>query len=161
MVVRRDVNWLAPARSKTFDSTSTWLWASVYAHCGGFPGGTVCKEPNCQGKRHKRHRFEPWVGRMPWRRAWQSIPVFLPRESQGQRSLAGYSPWGCKRVRHNLATKQQQRKPPLSQPQHTLTQHPFGCLTVNFSTSRLGLSFFHSQEKPREPLALKALDILV
>ena len=35
-------------------------------------------------------------GRFPWRRAWQPTPVFLPGESQGQRSLAGYSPWGCK-----------------------------------------------------------------
>ena len=32
----------------------------------------------------------------PWRRKWQPTPVFLPRESHGQRSLAGYSPWGCK-----------------------------------------------------------------
>jgi len=36
--------------------------------------------------------FNPWVGRIPWRRAWQPTPVFLPRESHGQRSLAGYSP---------------------------------------------------------------------
>ena len=37
-------------------------------------------------------------------------PVFLPRKSPGQRSLAGYSPWGCKRVRHDLAIKQQQQQ---------------------------------------------------
>ena len=36
---------------------------------------------------------------------WQLTPVFLPVESHGQRSLAGYSPWGCIRVGHNLATK--------------------------------------------------------
>ena len=36
------------------------------------------------------------VGKMPWRREWQSTPAFLPREFRGQRSLAGYSPWGCK-----------------------------------------------------------------
>ena len=40
--------------------------------------------------------FNPWIGKTPWRRAWQPTPVFLPEESQGQRSLAGYSPWGCK-----------------------------------------------------------------
>ena len=40
--------------------------------------------------------FEPWVGKIPWRRAWQPSPVFLPGESHGQRSLASYSPWGCK-----------------------------------------------------------------
>ena len=43
-----------------------------------------------------RHRFGPWVGKIPWRRAWQPTPVFLPGESHGQRSLAGYSPWGHK-----------------------------------------------------------------
>ena len=41
---------------------------------------------------HKRHRFDPWVGKIPWRRAWQSTPVFLLGESHGQRSLSGYSP---------------------------------------------------------------------
>ena len=38
--------------------------------------------------------FELWVGNIPWRRVWQPTPVFLPGESQGHRSLAGYSPWG-------------------------------------------------------------------
>ena len=42
-----------------------------------------------------------------WRRKWQPTPVFLPGKSHRQRSLVGYSPWGCKRVGHNLATKQQ------------------------------------------------------
>ena len=41
-------------------------------------------------------RFNPWVGKISWRRKWQPTPVFLPGESRGQRSLAGYSPWGCK-----------------------------------------------------------------
>jgi len=35
-------------------------------------------------------------GRIPWRRKWQRTPAFLPGESHGQRSLANYSPWGCK-----------------------------------------------------------------
>ena len=43
-----------------------------------------------------RHRFNPWVGKIPWRRAWQPASVFLPGESHGQRSLAGCSPWGCR-----------------------------------------------------------------
>ena len=38
--------------------------------------------------------FDPWIGKIPWREAWQPTPVFLPGESHGQRSLAGYSPWG-------------------------------------------------------------------
>ena len=40
----------------------------------------------------------PWVGKIPWRREWQPTPVFLPGKSHGQRNLAGYSPWGGKRV---------------------------------------------------------------
>ena len=50
------------------------------------------KESAYQCKRHKGCRFDPWVGKIPWRRAWQLTPVFLPRESHGQRSLVGYSP---------------------------------------------------------------------
>ena len=42
----------------------------------------------------KRHAFDPWVRKNPWRREWLPTPVFLPKESHGQRSLAGYSPWG-------------------------------------------------------------------
>ena len=44
----------------------------------------------------RRRRFDPWVRRIPWRRAWQPTPVFLPGESHRQRSLAGYSPQGPK-----------------------------------------------------------------
>jgi len=38
--------------------------------------------------------FNPWVRKIPWRRKWQAIPVFLPGESHGQSILAGYNPWG-------------------------------------------------------------------
>ena len=41
-------------------------------------------------------RLDPWVGKIPWSRAWQPTPIFLPRESHGQRSLVGYGPWGHK-----------------------------------------------------------------
>ena len=58
----------------------------------GFPGGANGKEPSCKGRRYKRHGFDPWVGKIPWRRQWQSTPVFLPGESDRQRSLAGYGP---------------------------------------------------------------------
>ena len=43
-----------------------------------------------------RPGFDIWVGKIPWRRKWQPTPVFLTGESPGQRSLAGYSPWGRK-----------------------------------------------------------------
>ena len=62
----------------------------------GCPDGTSDKEPSCQFRRHKGHGFDPWVRKIPWRRAWQPTPVFLPGESYRQRSLAGYSPWGRK-----------------------------------------------------------------
>ena len=41
-------------------------------------------------------RFDPWVGKIPWRRKWQPTPVFLLGKSHGWRSLVGYSPWDCK-----------------------------------------------------------------
>ena len=44
----------------------------------------------------RRPRFDFWVRKIPWRRKWQATPVFLPGESCGQRSLAGYSPWDRK-----------------------------------------------------------------
>ena len=62
----------------------------------GFPGGASGKEPACQKRWHKRLGFHLWVGKIPWRRAGQPTPVFLPGESHGQRKLAGYSPWDCK-----------------------------------------------------------------
>ena len=55
------------------------------------PRWTNGKESTCQCK---RHRFDPWVGKISWRRAWQPTPVFLPGESHGHRSPAGFSPQG-------------------------------------------------------------------
>ena len=71
----------------------------------GFPGGSVGKESAMQGR---RRRFNPWVGKIIWRRAWQSTPIFLPGESHGQKSLAGYSPWGCKELEMTEVTEHAQ-----------------------------------------------------
>ena len=60
---------------------------------GGFPAGSDSKESSWQCR---RPRFHPWVQKTPWRRDWPPSPVFSPGESQGQRSLAGCSPWGRK-----------------------------------------------------------------
>ena len=60
------------------------------------------KESACQCG---RHGFNPWVGKIPWRRKWEPTPVFLLGKSHVQRSLRGYSPWGCKRVGHDLTTE--------------------------------------------------------
>ena len=56
----------------------------------GFPCGSVVKNPPANAGKE----FDLWVGKIPWRREWQPTPVFLPGQSQGQRSLAGYSRWG-------------------------------------------------------------------
>ena len=53
----------------------------------------------------KRRSFNPWVGKIPWRRAWQATPVFLLGKCHGQRSLAGYSPWGRKESDMTEATE--------------------------------------------------------
>ena len=57
---------------------------------------------------HRRLGFNPWIRKIPWRRKWQPTPVFLPGKPHEQRSLVGYSPWSCKRVRQDLVTRQQQ-----------------------------------------------------
>ena len=61
--------------------------------CIGLPWWLSSKQSACQCRRHK---FDPWVRKIPWRRKWQPMPIFLPGKIHGQRSLAGYSPWGCK-----------------------------------------------------------------
>ena len=53
-----------------------------------------------------RHRFDPWIGKIPWKRAQQLIPVFLPGESRGETSLAGYSPYGPKELDTTEVTAQ-------------------------------------------------------
>ena len=84
-------------------STALLALFMVYLFCyshpsgyEGFTGGSVVKEFSCQCRRHRRCRFDPWIGTFPWRRKGQPTPVFLPGKSHGQRSLEGYSPWGRK-----------------------------------------------------------------
>ena len=61
----------------------------------GLPWWLSSKESACQCR---RHRFDPWDGKISWRKEWQTTPVFLPENSRRQRSLAGYTPWGCKEL---------------------------------------------------------------
>ena len=68
-----------------------------------FPRWLGGKESTCKCK---RHGFDPRPRKIRWRRKWQPTPVFSPGESQGQRSLTGYSPQCCKRDWHDLVTKQ-------------------------------------------------------
>ena len=58
---------------------------------GGSDGKSICLQCGRPG-------FDPWVGKIPWRRKWQPTPVLLPGKSHGQRSLAGCSPWGRKEL---------------------------------------------------------------
>ena len=80
---------LTPSTSLSVDEAPASSWSGFFSVC----------------------LFDPYDHSLslPWRRKWQPTPVFLLEKSHGQRILAGYSPWGRKRVRHDLATKQQQQ----------------------------------------------------
>ena len=80
------------------------LWGGLDTVPGtmGFPNGLVAGESACsEGDPVSIPEWE----KIPWRRKWQPTPISLPGKSHGQRSLAGCSPRGCKRVELNLATK--------------------------------------------------------
>ena len=69
---------------------------SLYLETGNLTGMALPrwlsgKESACQ---YRRHRFDPWVGKIPWKRNWQPTLAFLPGKFHGQRTLAGHSPWG-------------------------------------------------------------------
>ena len=74
-----------------------WIWI-LFISVQGLPSWYSGKESACQCRSWKRHRFIPWVEKIPWSWKWQPTPVFLPGESHGQRSLVGYIPWGHKEL---------------------------------------------------------------
>ena len=87
----REINsvmWMTPP------VTQAALFANYAGIDVGFGGGYAQMAGACQCCRHKKHGFDPWVRKIPWRRARQPTPVFLPGESHGQRSLVGL--WGHK-----------------------------------------------------------------
>ena len=61
-------------------------------------GGASGKDPACQCRRPKRQWIQSLGGEDPQRRKWQPTPVLLPGKSHGEKSLAGYSSWGCKEL---------------------------------------------------------------
>ena len=86
----------------------------THAHTGfffsnlPFPGGTSGKEPACQCKRQKRHRFDPWVGKIPWGRKWQNTETHssilawrIPWTEEPGRL---HNPWGRKELDVTEAT---------------------------------------------------------
>ena len=62
----------------------------------GFPDGSVGRESACDARDAGDAGLTPGVRKIPWRRAWQSAPVFLPGKYHGQSSLVGYSPYSHK-----------------------------------------------------------------
>ena len=105
--VRICISMQSPGNMGDF-STENNSWDPSLFCCSprvrGFTGSTSGKEPACQYRRHKRHGFDPWVEKIPWRRARQPTPVFLPGKPNGQRSLVGYNLWGCKELDTTEAT---------------------------------------------------------
>ena len=78
-------------------------WSSVSSSVKWEHGANISKTKYRHKLIRNKHHlwdpgFDPWVGKIPWRRKWQPTPVILPRESHGQRSLEGYSPRGCKEL---------------------------------------------------------------
>ena len=88
--------WPATVHNGTESDTTERLSTDTH----GRPWRLSGKESARQGRKRGRRGLDPRVGETPWRRVWQLPPGFLPEESPGQRSLAGYSPWGC-RVGHD------------------------------------------------------------
>ena len=89
---------------------STLKITTCLSSFGGFPGRAVVKNPPANAG-DPTHGFDPWVGKILWRRKWQPTPVFLPGKSHGQRMLAGYNPWSHKEsdtTKHWLYTHNQQ-----------------------------------------------------
>ena len=83
----------------------TWCFIEtklLCSHLSELPWWLSSKEPACQ---YSRFKFDPWVQKISLEKEMQPTLVFLPGESHGQRDLAGYSPWGSGRVRHDLVTK--------------------------------------------------------
>ena len=70
----------------------------------GLPRWHSGEESTCQCRRHKRHRLDPWVGKISWSRKWQPIPIFLPGIFHGQRNLVGLQSMGSQTVGHTEHT---------------------------------------------------------
>ena len=83
--------------------------------------------------------FDPWVEKIPWRRAWKPTPVLLPGESNGQRSLVGYSPWGLKEwdTTEHACTHTHT---------HTHTPLPSSLILSSLLTLPSSLNVYHVQE---------------
>ena len=142
----------------------------------GFPGDSVVKKKSaCQCRRCKRLGFDPWSRKIPWSRKWLT-PVFLPGKFYGQRSLVGYSPWGCG-VGHDWACtcththththstlplkhpKLQSKHENIRSPKSDILQNIWPVLlnTVKAIKNKENLRHCHSQEEPEETWQLHVI----
>ena len=85
--------WLSFSHSLNIFLMSAYIFFSKLSFwpLQGLPRWLSTKESTCQGRRHRRLGFDPWVGKMPWHRKWQATPTLLPGKSYGWRSLVSYS----------------------------------------------------------------------
>ena len=117
----------------------------IYSIHGSLDGATG-KEPACQCKGYKKCKLSAWVGKIFWRRKWQPTPVFLPRESYGQRNLVGYNPRGRKESDMTEVTEDAHREHiyQLSSVAQLCTTlcNPMDCSTLGFAVHHQLLSLF-------------------
>ena len=115
LTLDNDLKWLRATKMMTMIATAACHLLCItlgiklltYSFSKGFPWWLSGKESACNAGdclQHSSTGFNPWVGKIPWRRKWQPTPVFLPGKCHWQRGLAGYSPWVA-RVRHDLVSK--------------------------------------------------------
>ena len=76
----------------------------------------------------------PGFRTIAWRRKWQPTPIFFPGKSLGEKSLVGYSSWGCERVGHDLATEQQNFTPGLPTCRLCDSGQMFECLLASVTS---------------------------
>ena len=74
------------------------FFLGIHSFADLIPGGTSGKEPACQFRILKRCWFDPWVGKIPWRRHDNCTPVSLPGEGRGRGSLVGCGPQACREL---------------------------------------------------------------
>ena len=67
----------------------------------GFPGGASGKESACQYRRAKRHGFDPWARKIPWKTSWEPTPILSPEESPWTEEPDRLQSMGCQRVGHD------------------------------------------------------------
>ena len=92
----------------------------------------MVKNLPANARRHKRREFDPWVWKIPWRRARQPTSLLLPGKSHGQSSLVGYSPWGRKESRRDLSVLHAypcRKKPPKTCVSHLLKAYCYRTLS--------------------------------